>query len=103
MHEPDAGQSSQVRGYEKRSYRHRRLYWFVLLPISVVLVTSYALGYFQEGLMLASLGVLVVMMLMLREIIDVLGYLGYVQRDAADEREAIRQDIDALKARNNRP
>lgn len=97
MHDQDAARAGHVRTYEKRQHRHRQLYWRALLPISIVLIASYSLGYFQEGLLLAALGVMVVMLVMLREIIDVLGYLGYVQRDAADEREAIRQEISELR------
>lgn len=99
MHDQDADRTSHVRTYEKRRRRHRQLYLRALIPISIVLVASYVLGYLQEGLMLAALGVLVVILVMLREIIDVLGYLGYVQRDAADEREAIRQELSELKER----
>ena len=99
MDEQDPGQASPLRTYEKRQHRHRQLYWRALLPIFIVLAAGYAADYFQESLMLAALGVLVVMLVMLREIIDLLGYLGCVQRDAADDREAIRHEMNELKER----
>lgn len=86
---PDTPHS--VRHYERRQYRHRRLYWQVSLPILAVLIAGYTLGYFLEALGLAVLGLLVVLLVMLREIIDVLGYLGSLQRDAAAGRDGQAQ------------
>lgn len=86
---------SSVRNYEKRTYRHRRLYWQTALPVLALLIAGYALGYFMEGLLLATLGVLIALLFMLREIIDVLGYLGSLQRDAAVAREALRRELSA--------
>lgn len=103
MHDQDSSRSAHVRTYEKRQYRHRQLYWRAVLPIAIILVTGYSLGYLLEALLLAALGVMVVMLVMLREIIDVLGYLGFVQREAADEREAIRQEISELKDQMHSP
>ena len=86
-----------VRNYERRLHRHRKLYWRATIPIVLVLGVSLWLGYFLEGLLLAGLGVLVVLLVMLREIIDVLGYLGSLQRNAAVDRAALRTDVAEIK------
>ena len=80
MHDGTTTTPRSVRNYEKRLHRHRQLYWRALLPVLVVLIGSAILGYFMEGVLLAALGVLIVLMFMLREIIDVPGYLGSLQR-----------------------
>lgn len=97
MHDEDNNLPPSVRNYEKRRYRHRQLYWRALVPISVVLVAGYYLGYLTEALLLSAVGALIVLLVMLREIIDVLGYIGCLQRDAALEREAIRSAVAALQ------
>lgn len=98
MHDEDNNLPPSVRNYEKRRYRHRQLYWRALVPISVVLVAGYYLGYLTEALLLSAVGVLIVLLVMLREIIDVLGYIGCLQRDAALEREAIRSAVAELQS-----
>lgn len=86
-----------LRQFEKRRYRHRQLYWRAFLPITVLLVVGYASGYLLESIAVAILAVLVVILVQVREVIEVLGYLGYVQRDAAEDREAIRKELNGLK------
>lgn len=100
MHDEDNNLPPSIRNYEKRRYRHRQLYWRALVPISVLLVAGHLLGYLTEALLLAAVSALVVLLVMLREIIDVLGYIGCLQRDAALERESIRNAVAELKARS---
>ena len=97
MRDQETGMPHSVRNFEKRSNRHRQLYWRALIPIAVVVGGGYALGRFQDALLLSVLGVMVVMLIMLREIIDVLGYLGGVQRKAAEDRDAIRRELVDLR------
>ena len=93
MHDDDTAMPQSVRNYEKRQHRHRRLYWQSFLPSALVIGAGYALGHLTEGLLLALLGILIVVLVMLREIIDVLGYLGVQQREAALSREALRREL----------
>ncbi len=103
MRDQDTGMPHSVRNFEKRSNRHRQLYWRALIPIIVLLGAGYALDRFQDAVLLAALGVMVVMLIMLREIIDVLGYLGGVQRKAAEDRDAIKRELVDLKKRLESP
>ncbi|MCA1789925.1 MAG: hypothetical protein LC667_08705 [Thioalkalivibrio sp.] len=93
MQDDTTATPQSVRNYEKRLHRHRQLYWRTLLPVVVVLAASAMLGFPMQGILLASLGVLIALLFMLREVIDVLGYLGSLQRDAAISRAALHKEL----------
>ena len=91
------GEDEAYRRYEKRQYRHNRVY-YRLIPIAVLAVgVGLVTEDVTDGLLAAVAGLLFMLVLALREVQDMLGYLSSVRHDELRCRDSILRQLTELK------